>query len=194
MSDQSLGTAKKKDAVAPILIFGYGNPSRGDDALGPMLLERIAEHIPEFRNIELLTDFQLQVEHSLDMIDRELILFIDASVSSLSCPNPDPVPNSAPFQFLQLDCAPIDPDTPGYTTHTLTPTELIQAYRAVHHHEPPPSFLLTIRGEQFELGRALSPRARDNLQQAQRWIESLLDTPSPQQWHQASKERHQQVA
>jgi Ni,Fe-hydrogenase maturation factor len=29
--------------MAPILIFGYGNPSRGDDALGPELIQRL-EH------------------------------------------------------------------------------------------------------------------------------------------------------
>jgi Ni,Fe-hydrogenase maturation factor len=28
----------------PILIFGYGNLSRGDDALGPLLLEYVEEH------------------------------------------------------------------------------------------------------------------------------------------------------
>ena len=61
------------------LIFGYGNPSRGDDALGPLLLERLAaDGLPD---IECLTDFQLQVEHALDLEGRDLVLFIDAHVS-----------------------------------------------------------------------------------------------------------------
>lgn len=63
--------------ILPVLIFGYGNPSRGDDALGPIILERISRR----DNVELLTDFQLQVEHSLDMMGRKLILFIDASIT-----------------------------------------------------------------------------------------------------------------
>ena len=170
-------------AVPAILIFGYGNPSRGDDALAPMMLERISEHSELGADLELLTDFQLQVEHSLDMMGRKLILFIDASVSC-----------NAPFEFLRLDCANLQPGTPGYTTHTLTPTELIGAYRSVHHHAPPPSFLLTIRGEQFELGAALSDPASDNLQQGLRWIEYLLDNRSLQQWQHALSTKHQQVA
>ena len=28
--------------VAPLLVFGWGNPSRGDDALGPLLVEQLA--------------------------------------------------------------------------------------------------------------------------------------------------------
>ncbi|MDH3354895.1 MAG: hydrogenase maturation protease [Chromatiales bacterium] len=163
----------------PVLIFGYGNPSRGDDALGPLMLEQIDSQ-PE---IELLTDFQLQVEHSLDMVGRELILFIDASES---CPEP--------FQFRQLDCENHQSVSPGYTTHTLTPTELIAAYRSVHHHAPPPSFLLTIRGEQYELGTPLSALAHSNLKQAQQWISSLLGNPSLQHWQQALKEVSQLVA
>ncbi|MDP2785684.1 MAG: Ni/Fe hydrogenase, partial [Sulfurimicrobium sp.] len=65
--------------TAPLLVFGYGNPSRGDDALGPLLLEQLAAlNLP---HVELLTDFQLQVEHAVDLQGRERVLFIDASVS-----------------------------------------------------------------------------------------------------------------
>jgi hypothetical protein len=48
----------------PILVFAWGNPSRGDDALGPLFAERIeALGLP---GVECLTDFQLQVEHALE--------------------------------------------------------------------------------------------------------------------------------
>jgi len=182
-----VNTSSSEHSIPPILIFGYGNPSRGDDALAPVMLERISQHIildiDLGTELELLTDFQLQVEHSLDMMGRELILFIDASVSC-----------TAPFEFLQLDSANRQSATPGYTTHTLTPAELIEAYKSVHHYEPPPSFLLTIRGEQFELGAALSEPASDNLQEGLQWLEYLLAHRSLQQWQQALNTKHQQVA
>jgi Ni,Fe-hydrogenase maturation factor len=69
---------------APTLIIGYGNPSRGDDALGPALLEDIARLLPqhpEWGAIELLTDFQLQIEFVLDLAGRQRIIFADATVS-----------------------------------------------------------------------------------------------------------------
>ena len=88
-----------------LLILAVGNPSRGDDALGPLLLERLAamrEQRGDWNDIELLTDFQLQIEHAVDLENRALALFADASVS---CP--------PPFQFTRLRPA---RDT-SYTSH-----------------------------------------------------------------------------
>jgi hypothetical protein len=46
-------------------VFGYGNLSRGDDALGPLLIEYIEKHV-YFSGLEIITDFQLQIEHALE--------------------------------------------------------------------------------------------------------------------------------
>ena len=46
-----------ENAPAPLLVIGIGNPSRGDDAIGPLAIERLgALGLPD---TELLTDFQL---------------------------------------------------------------------------------------------------------------------------------------
>ena len=97
-----------------LLIFGYGNPSRGDDALGPLLLERLqAEPSP---GVEYLTDFQLQVEHALDLEGPDLVLFIDAH---LSC--------KAPFEFAQLQAE----SDRSYTTHAMSPAAVLQVYQDI---------------------------------------------------------------
>ena len=49
-----------------VLIFGYGNLSRGDDALGPLIIEYIEKNC-FFDGLEMITDFQLQIEHALDL-------------------------------------------------------------------------------------------------------------------------------
>ena len=134
--------------TAPLLIFAYGNPSRGDDALGPLLLERLeALHLPQ---VELLTDFQLQVEHAIDLQGRERVLFIDASVS---CP--------PPFAFSRLTPA----KDRSFTSHAMSPSAVLQAYQELYG-EAPPAWLLAVCGETFELGEPLSPAARHNLEQA----------------------------
>ena len=48
-----------------ILLLGYGNPSRGDDTLGVLLLEQLP--IACLQTVELLINFQLQIEHALDL-------------------------------------------------------------------------------------------------------------------------------
>jgi hydrogenase maturation protease len=78
----------------PVLVFGYGNPSRGDDAIGPEFLrlleaERATGRVPD--NFDTLTDFQLQIEHAADLEGRELVLFVDAAVSG-----------TAPYSFSRL--------------------------------------------------------------------------------------------
>ena len=47
--------------VPALLVFGWGNRSRGDDALGPLCVERLREAAPAGVDAEFLDDYQLQV-------------------------------------------------------------------------------------------------------------------------------------
>jgi hydrogenase maturation protease len=143
--------------TAPILVFGWGNPSRGDDALGPFFVDRIAAR--NFPGVECLTDFQLQVEHALDLAQRKVVLFVDASVSvaahheiSRLTPTRDKLINS----------------------HAITPEAVIRVYEDLHHQEPPACYLLAIKGVSFELGADLSHGAREALDAACSWFELWL--------------------
>jgi hydrogenase maturation protease len=130
---------------APILVIGIGNPSRGDDALGPLALERLA--VLGLPDVELLADFQLQVEHALDLEGRREVIFIDASVAA-----------NAPFDF-----GPVEPAADASaTTHALSPAAVLDTYRRVIG-VPPPASVLAIRGHAFELGEPLSARAAKHL-------------------------------
>ncbi len=149
--------------AAPLLIFGWGNPSRGDDALGPALIERIEAalpHHPEWGEVALLTDFQLQPEHALDLDGCARVLFVDASVS---CVPPHVFDRLQPSRDF------------SYTTHAMKPEALLAVFRQVTGGEPPPAWLLTIRGDSFELGEPLSRQAQAHLDAAADFVESLLD-------------------
>jgi hydrogenase maturation protease len=144
--------------MKPILVFGYGNLSRGDDAVGPLLLEYLEEFV-DLTLIELLCDFQLQIEHALDLQGRELVVFVDASVTGEDA-----------FAFKPLQACRDN----SYTTHAMSPSSLLQVFESVTGQTAPPSFLFSIKAESFELGEALSPAASKNLQQACRFAENLL--------------------
>ncbi len=152
----------------PILLFGYGNLSRGDDALGPLLLEYVENNI-DLNDIDLLTDFQLQIEHALDLENRQLVLFIDASVTC----------NDA-FDFSELRPAKDD----SYTTHAMSPSAVLAVYQSIKNQLPPPCFLLGIQGERFELGEGLSTNAEKHLALASQFIQKLLDNPDLGSWRQ----------
>jgi len=144
--------------IAPTLIFGWGNPSRGDDALGPLLLDRVealrSGH-PEWGEVDLLTDFQLQVEHALDLEGRRRVLFVDASAEALD----------SPYRVTWLGPA----RDSSFTTHALSPQGVLHVYAAMTAKPPPPCQLLVIAGEAFELGTPLSGAAGANLEDALAW-------------------------
>jgi hydrogenase maturation protease len=152
--------------TASLLIFGYGNPSRGDDALGPLLLERLEEL--DLPYLELLTDFQLQVEHALDLQGRERVLFIDASVSC-----------STPYTFSRLHAQ----KDASYTSHVMSPMSLLHSYIQLYG-EPPPAYLLQIRGECFELGKSLSTLAIANLEASFDLLQRICSKPNLPEWEQ----------
>lgn len=151
--------------VAPILVFACGNPSRGDDVLGPAFLDAIRfsggtvrDKKPEL--IEFLCDYQIQVEHTLDLLGRQQIVFVDAGVGS-----------RAPF--LWQDVKP-ERDA-SLTSHAVSPRALLQAFIDVFAVTPPPAKLLAIRGYAFELGDGLSSRAERNLLDAATFFSSWLE-------------------
>ena len=142
---------------APILIFGWGNPSRGDDALGPLFVERIeALNLP---GVECLTDFQLQVEHALDLHGRQRILFVDASVDA-----------PAPFSAERIEAEKDD----SFTTHAMTPQSVLQVYRDLEDDDAAPTWLLAIRAETFELGEPPTATALANLDAAVEWARDWI--------------------
>jgi len=152
----------------PILVFGYGNPSRGDDALGPLLIEHVGQRSRLFAaDVEVLGDFQLQIEHALDLEHRKLVLFVDASVA-----------DGDGFDFIELK--PVRDDS--YTSHAMSPAAVLSVYQTIKKQSPPPCFLLSIKGEQFELGEDLSASARSNLLRACQFVELLLETPDYAAW------------
>lgn len=161
--------------AAPILIFGIGNESRGDDALGPLLLRDLDAWLAlqgTAEQFELLEEFQLQIEHAMDMKGRRIVLFIDAGMDN---PESD---DHAPFTFYRAkaELAPV------LYSHALSPQALLKIYQQFYHEAQKDVFILCIRGEQFELGEPLSLQATANLAAALRFSRKLLVEPNAVSW------------
>ena len=135
--------------AAPVLVLAIGNPSRGDDALGPLAAcQLVALALP---GVEVLTDFQLQVEHALDLVGRSEVIFVDATVAG-----------EGPFSF-----EPVAPAADrSATTHALPPAGVLHVYGECTDAPLPAAFVLAIRGYDFELGAPLTDAAARNLEAA----------------------------
>ena len=154
----------------PVLLLAIGNESRGDDALAPLLLRKLDVVLAKreaYEKIELLEDFQLQVEHAADLAGRELVLFVDAGMDT-----------PAPFSFY-----PIQPDEQRMLfSHAIAPQAVLATSLQIYRQAPPPAFVLCLRGEQFELGAALSPAGGQHLQQACAFLHELLQETTAAAW------------
>ena len=117
--------------------------------------------------VKLVGDFQLQIEHALDLQEMDLALFLDADAG---CRTPLTLSRVLPSR-----------DT-SYSSHDLSPAALLEVCRELSGREPPPAYVLSVRGEQFELGEPLSPAATRNLEEAWSLLEQLLLEGQPGTW------------
>lgn len=146
-------------SVPPLLVLAWGNASRGDDALGPLLLAHLRALPWPPGQVEFLEDYQLQIEHALDLVGRAQVLLVDASVSA-----------ATPFEVASLRAAP----DASLTTHALSPQALLQVLAQVHDGPAPVCTVLAIRGEHFELGAPPTPAALAHLTAATAWATDWL--------------------
>ncbi len=139
---------------APLLVIAVGNPSRGDDALGPLFAERLGVSLAAEiarGEVEVFTDFQLQIEHALDLVGRERVVFVDASVRA-----------APPFEHARIEAR----REAQVSTHAMSPQAVLQTYQSALGGEALDAWVLGIRGEQFELGEGLSEGALGHLDAA----------------------------
>jgi hydrogenase maturation protease len=158
-----------------LALLAWGNPSRGDDALGPAFLEA-AMSLPRatVRDIAYVTDFQLQPEHAVDLVGRDLALFVDASTAA-----------AAPFSFHEVTAA----RDRTFTTHAMSPAAVLATYAAAFHLPPPPAFTLAIRGDSFRLGEPIGAAAAGRLRDALAFFEALLADVAVSAWRDAALAR-----
>ncbi len=152
-----------------LIVFGWGNDARGDDGLGPLLLDRVTR--AGWPDVATIEDYQLQIEHALDLDGADAALFLDAGRDT-----------PAPFSFAEI--APKRDAT--HTTHALAPEAVLDVYARTLAKTPPPSFMLCVRGETFELGEGLSAEAAGRLEAAWDFLQGLMRERSVEAWRRAA--------
>lgn len=169
---------------APVLVLAVGNPSRGDDAFGPLLAQQLqgwlATQAAEVQHaIELITDQQLVVEHALDLQGREHVLFVDAAARhdapvALQAVAPARSIGQSTKQPTDQSQQTIKPDKPVVNSHSCAPSDLLALYQTLLNQPPPRADLLTLRGHGFELGEPLSDEAQALMPQAWQLLQGWL--------------------
>ena len=144
----------------PILIYGYGNPGRQDDGLGPALVAELEAwaQTEGLSGIVFDSNYQLNVEDALAVAESRAVVFVDASKEG-----------QAPFEFR-----PLAPQKEiSFSTHAMPP-ESVLALADELYGARPPAWLLAIRGEAWEPNAALSAAALAHLAAAREFLQARL--------------------
>jgi hydrogenase maturation protease len=151
------------------LIYGYGNPGREDDGLGVAFADRMQEWSDRLELPHLCYDrnYQLNIEDALEVSKYDLVLFADATI--------EPVDD-----FLITEVTPSD--TVNFTMHAVSPDYIAYLSRTIFDRSPG-IFLLHIRGYQWNMQEGLSAKARNSLNRAVAFIQSVMQQEGPLELH-----------
>jgi hydrogenase maturation protease len=146
----------------PVLVIGYGNPLRGDDAVG----QRVAEAVARLglAHVEVRTVHQLTPELAEPLASARLAVFVDATLAA----------EGAPVEAKPLAPA-LSPPALGHTGDPGYLLALAQALTGRH----PPAWWVQVPGVRFQLGEELSPTAAAGMAEALRVISRLVRTEVP---------------
>lgn len=144
-----------------ILIYAYGNPGRQDDGLGNCLVDALEPWISEMGlgNVKLDSNFQLNIEDADNIRNKDIVVFVDASIEDIEGFSLDPVePSEGRSEF---------------TMHAASPAYVLALCIKLYNKHPE-TYLLQIKGYEWEFQEGLSARAAENLESALSFIKSRI--------------------
>ncbi len=140
-----------------ILVIGYGNELRGDDAVGP----QIAEIVESWQSpqVRAFARHQLTPDLAEPLAAAQTAIFVDASIEA---------PSAGVQAHIIIPAAP----EPGLG-HTGDPRALLALTQALYG-RCPQTWLITIPATRFDFGAPLSPAAQQGKAEALRHIRRLI--------------------
>jgi hydrogenase maturation protease len=148
------------------LIIGYGNPLRGNDAVGWRATELLAAYpgIAADAGVRIETVHQLTPEIAESIASADTVIFIDAAASECDAPG-------------CLRCVEVraEEPTPQALGHHLTPGLALAYARAVYAASPT-AYLASVTAASFDFGAPLSPAVEAAMPALLQWAQAQLKT------------------
>jgi hydrogenase maturation protease len=139
-----------------LLIIGYGNDLRGDDAAGRAAAERLAA-LP-MPDTQVLSVHQLMPEHAALLAQAHMAIFIDADSSGCQVVRVTHLTPAATWSAID---------------HASAPEGLLALAAAVYGRSPN-GWLIHIPAIYCDLGAPLSPQAEDGVTEAVEIVRHLI--------------------
>jgi hydrogenase maturation protease len=135
-----------------ILVVGYGNPIRRDDAVGLWIANRLSGR----EDVKTLSAWPITPELIVCLASADLVIFVDADL------------RPGPIRWKRVRPVPTT-----ILSHSPEPGEFLAWAVALFNREPE-AWLVTVPGRDFSFGEGLSRYARSAAERVIRRIERLL--------------------
>jgi hydrogenase maturation protease len=138
-----------------ILVIGYGNTVRGDDAAGIQAAELIAKRHPE---IQCVCMHQLMPEMAEQIAECDIVFFVDADA------------NASRVTSRLIGSA---NETEQPRTHFISPESLLSLSRQLYQRIPHKAFIIGIPASEFEFSEELSEKTSLGIEDCVKEVEKL---------------------
>jgi hydrogenase maturation protease len=143
--------------LKPVLVIGYGSSLRGDDAVGRLVVDWIADR--GLANVVTKSVTQLVPELAAEIARSRAVIFADACVPDCG-------------QTVELQELTASSGAHG-ATHSAAPSQLLALTRACYGGSPS-AWLVLVPAVDFEFTEQISSIARNNVNEAARVVERLI--------------------
>jgi hydrogenase maturation protease len=140
--------------MSDMLIYGIGNPARGDDGIGPYCVQAINQQLSRISlpfRVTAQAIYHLTIDNLSEAVGFAQIIIFDATMA---------------HDVANFTCQQIIPQArQQFTTHLLTPEEFLFSLQKLFDCHPA-MHLFSIKGYAWDLTDNLSPRAKINADKA----------------------------
>lgn len=140
----------------PVLIYGYGNPGRQDDGMGPALGAEIQRLGLPFVDVD--AGYQLNIEDAELIKAYDLVIFVDTTVEDIEG-----------FRIQRVTPAP----EISFTSHLISPESIVALCKELFGSKPI-AWLIGIRGYSFDYIEGFTEEAWNNYRKALEFIKLTL--------------------
>jgi hydrogenase maturation protease len=151
-------TSKDSPAIDDIVIIGYGNAMRGDDAIGHKIAQRIAQW--DLPDVRVIATPRLTAELSEALSRAHLAIFVHAA----------PPARGEQVQLRELEPCP----SRVTSAHLEDPCALLSITQATYGRYPY-AWWMTVPAVNFDFGQNLSPEAEHGIGVALERINHLIE-------------------
>ena len=135
-----------------ILVYGYGNPGRQDDALGSEFINLTNTWIENNNILNIQTDcnYQLNIEDAERISNFDKVFFVDAVENSIK-----------DFELRSISPS----QDVSFSTHSVHPAYILYMCDKIFDKRPT-AFLIQIKGYEWNFMAGMTMRAKKNLYNA----------------------------